>query len=157
MNNGEKYAQLKAYIDENREGKGILISVLHRAQALFGKLNEDVQKFVADELSLPLVDVYGVATFYAQFTLEQKGKYIIGVCMGTTCYVLKAQEIMDEIQAELGIELGQTTDDGLFTLEAPRCIGACGLAPLVSINDEIYGKLVPGQITEIIRKYKAMG
>lgn len=157
MNNGEKYAQLKAYIDENREGKGILISVLHRAQALFGELNEDVQKFVADELSLPLVDVYGVATFYAQFTLEQKGKYIIGVCMGTTCYVLKAQEIMDEIQAELGIELGQTTDDGLFTLEAPRCIGACGLAPLVSINDEIYGKLVPGQITEIIRKYKAMG
>lgn len=157
MDNREKFAQLKAYIDENREGKGILISVLHQAQALFGELDEDVQKFVADELSLPLVDVYGVATFYAQFTLEQKGKYIIGVCMGTTCYVLKAQEIMDEIHAELGIELGQTTDDGLFTLEAPRCIGACGLAPLVSINDEIYGKLMPGQITEILRKYKAMG
>lgn len=149
----DKYQILKQYIDENKDQKGVLINVLHKAQALFGCLNEEVQTFVADNLDIPLVEVYGVSTFYAQFTLEPKGKYILGVCMGTTCYVLKAYEIIEELENALGIKVGETTEDGLFTLEAPRCIGACGLAPLVSVNDEIYGKLQPGDITEILKKY----
>lgn len=153
MQCSDKYQLLKSYIDEHKNEKGILISVLHKAQDIFGELNEEVQTFVADNLGLPLVEVYGVATFYAQFTLTKKGKYIVGVCMGTTCYVLKAQEIIDEIKEQLGIDVGETTSDGLFTLEAPRCIGACGLAPLVSINDEIYGKLEPGDITKILKQY----
>lgn len=149
----DKYQILGKFIDERKDEKGILISVLHKAQDLFGELNEEVQTFVADRLNIPLIEVYGVSTFYAQFTLEKKGKYIIGVCMGTTCYVLEAQNIIDEISEELGIKVGETTPDGLFTLEAPRCIGACGLAPLVSINDEIYGKLKAGDIKEILKKY----
>lgn len=153
MQSCDKYQLLGSFIDERKDEKGILISVLHKAQELFGELNEEVQTFVADRLNIPLIEVYGVSTFYAQFTLEKKGKYIVGVCMGTTCYVLKAQDIIDEIKEELGINVGETTADGLFTLEAPRCIGACGLAPLVSINDEIYGKLQPGDISKILKQY----
>lgn len=154
MQCSDKYQALESFIKEKKDEKGILISVLHKAQSLFGELNEEVQTFVADQLEIPLVEVYGVSTFYAQFTLEKKGKYIVGVCMGTTCYVLQAQEIIDEIKDELGIDVGDTTADGLFTLEAPRCIGACGLAPLVAVNDEIYGKLQPGDIKKILQQYR---
>ncbi len=153
MQCSDKYEVLKEYINQNKNESGILINCLHKAQELFGCLNEEVQTFVADSLNLPLIEVYGVSTFYSEFDLEKKGKYDIGVCMGTTCYLQNARGIVKEIENTLGIKVGETTKDGLFTMEAPRCIGACGLAPLVSINDTVYAKVEPGAIKDILKQY----
>ena len=128
--------------------------VLHKAQEIFGCLSLDVQEYIAEQLDIPISDIYGVATFYSHFTLKPKGKYKIGVCMGTACYVKGAQKILDEIVKNLDIKVGDTTEDGKFTLEATRCLGACGLAPVLMINDDVYGRLVPGDIKEILDKYK---
>ena len=128
--------------------------VLHKAQEIFGCLSLDVQKYISKELDIPVSDIYGVATFYSQFTLKPKGKYKIGVCMGTACYVKGSQAILNELAKELDMKVGDTTDDGLFTLEATRCLGACGLAPIIMINDDVYGRLKPEDIKEIVAKYK---
>lgn len=128
--------------------------VLHKAQEIFGCLSLEVQKYISKELDIPVSDIYGVATFYSQFTLKPKGKYKIGVCMGTACYVKGSQAILDELVKELDMKVGDTTDDGLFTLEATRCLGACGLAPIIMINDDVYGRLKPEDIKEIVAKYK---
>ena len=114
----------------------------------------DVQKIIADGLGVTLSEVYGVATFYAQFKLKPNGKYLISVCLGTACYVKGSQKILDRLAEELNIPVGDTTDDGLFTLQATRCLGACGLAPVMTINEEVYGRLVPDDIPGILAKYK---
>src|SRR5690554_3627704 len=128
--------------------------VLHSAQEIFGCLSLDVQKYISKELDIPVSDIYGVATFYSQFTLKPKGKYKVGVCMGTACYVKGSQAILDELSKELDMKPGDTTEDGLFTLEATRCLGACGLAPIIMINDDVYGRLETKDIKEIVAKYK---
>ena len=119
------------------------------------KQQKDVQEIIADGLGVSLSEVYGVATFYSQFSLKPKGKYICGVCLGTACYVKGSQKVLDELLSELNITVGDTTHDGLFTVDATRCLGACGLAPVMMINDEVYGRLTPEEIPEIIAKYRA--
>ena len=153
-NNMDKYAALKQVIDELRDEPGCLMPIMQQAQDIFGYLPEDVQNIIAKELDIPVSDVYGVATFYAQFNLEPKGKYIISVCLGTACYVKGAQLVLDELEKELGVPAGSTTPDGLFTLNATRCLGACGLAPVMMINDDVYGNLIPDMIPGILAKYR---
>ena len=128
--------------------------VMQKAQNIFGCVPMDVQKIIADGLGVTLSEVYGVATFYAQFKLKPNGKYLISVCLGTACYVKGSQKILDRLAEELNIPVGDTTDDGLFTLQATRCLGACGLAPVMTINEEVYGRLVPDDIPGILAKYK---
>ena len=153
-NNMDKYAALQQVIDELRNEPGALMPIMQRAQDIFGYLPEDVQNIIAKELDIPVSDVYGVATFYAQFNLEPKGKYIISVCLGTACYVKGSQQVLDKLEEVLGVPAGRTTPDGVFTLNATRCLGACGLAPVMMINDEVYGRLVPDDIPGIIAKYQ---
>jgi len=133
---------------------GSLMQVLHKAQDIFGYLPIEVQKFISSELDVPLAEVYGVATFYTQFAIEPKGKHKIGVCLGTACYVRGAQLIMDKLTKELNVKVGGTTQDNLFTFEATRCLGCCGLAPVMMIDQDVYGKLEPKKIPEILAKYK---
>ena len=154
LENQEKFQQLQKVIDEWKDKEGPLMPVLHSAQEIFGCLSLDVQKYISKELDIPVSDIYGVATFYSQFTLKPKGKYRIGVCMGTACYVKGAQAILDELKKVLDLEVGETSDDGLFTLDATRCLGACGLAPIMMINDDVYGRLKPEDFKGIIDKYR---
>ena len=150
----EKVAQLDQAIQELKDQPGALMSVLQRAQNIFGCVSLDVQKTIAEGLGVTLSEVYGVATFYAQFSLVPSGKYVISVCLGTACYVKGSQKVLDRLSEELGIPVGGTTRDGLFTLHATRCLGACGLAPVMTINEEVYGRLVPDDIPGILAKYK---
>jgi formate dehydrogenase (NAD+, ferredoxin) subunit C len=150
----EKYAQLDQAIQELKDQPGALMPVLQRAQNIFGCVSLDVQKIIAEGLGVTLSEVYGVATFYAQFSLAPSGKYVVSVCLGTACYVKGSQKILDRLSEELGIPVGGTTKDGLFTLNATRCLGACGLAPVMTINEEVYGRLVPDDIPGILAKYK---
>ena len=122
---------------------------------IFGYVPQDVQEMIADGLGVTLAEVYGVSTFYSQFSLEPKGEHIIGVCLGTACYVKGSQKILDKLCEELKIEPGRTTSDGLFSLNATRCLGACGLAPVMMIGDEVYGRLTPDQVPGILDKYRA--
>ncbi len=147
--------QLEEIIEKYKETPGALIPVLHEAQDLYGYLPFEVQKIIADGLNIPVAKVYGVVTFYSQFSLNPKGKYRVSVCLGTACYVKGAAEILDKLKERLSIDVGECTDDGLFSLDSCRCIGACSLAPVVTINGEVYGKLVPADIDGIIDKYEA--
>ncbi|HAS91765.1 MAG TPA: NADH-quinone oxidoreductase subunit NuoE [Clostridiales bacterium] len=152
--NEKLFIELKEYIDSVKDVDGSLMQVLHKAQDIFGYLPIEVQKFISSELDVPLAEVYGVATFYTQFAIEPKGKHKIGVCLGTACYVRGAQLIMDKLTKELNVKVGGTTQDNLFTFEATRCLGCCGLAPVMMIDQDVYGKLEPKKIPEILAKYK---
>jgi NADH:ubiquinone oxidoreductase subunit E len=114
----------------------------------------EVQQFISDETNIPLADIYGVVTFYTQFSTEEKGKHKIGVCLGTACYVRGSQEILDKLSDELKVSVGKTTEDKLFTLEATRCLGCCGLAPVMVIDEDVYGKLEAKKIPDILKKYQ---
>ena len=151
----EKFAQLQELIDSHKNLPGALMPVLQGAQGIFGCVSEDVQKAIAEGLGVTLSEVYGVATFYAQFSLRPKGKYLISVCLGTACYVKGSQTVLDKLSEVLEIPVGGTPPDGKFTLEATRCLGACGLAPVMMINGEVYGRLTPDVIPGIIEKYRA--
>ena len=129
---------------------------LQAAQNIFEHVPRDVQIRIAEGLDVPLSEVYGVATFYSQFALEPRGKYVIGVCLGTACYVKGSKNILERLAKELDVKVGSTTKDGRFTLRDTRCLGACGLAPVIMINDDVYGRLVPDDIPAIIEKYRAM-
>ncbi len=152
---GEKFAELDRIIARHRDEPGGLMPVMQEAQALFGALPMDVQEVIADGMGKTLSEVYGVATFYAQFALAPKGKYVISVCMGTACYVKGAQAVLDKLSEYLEIPVGETTEDGEFTLDATRCIGACGLAPVMTVNDDVYGRVTPDQVAGILDKYRA--
>ena len=152
----ERVEALQRVIDELRDEPGALMPIMQRAQDIFGYLPEDVQKYIAKEMDIPVSDVYGVATFYSQFALEPRGKYVIGVCLGTACYVKGSKNILERLAKELDVKVGSTTKDGRFTLRDTRCLGACGLAPVIMINDDVYGRLVPDDIPAIIEKYRAM-
>ena len=149
-----KYDELGNYIDQAMENPGPLMPVMQKAQDIFGALSFDVQEYISARMNIPMADVYGVATFYSQFALEPKGEHIVGVCMGTACYVKNSSEILDELSKELGVKPGKTTGDNLFTLEATRCLGCCGLAPVIMIGDQVYGRLVPDEIKGIVDKYR---
>jgi NADH:ubiquinone oxidoreductase subunit E len=150
-----KYDALDAYIEEMKGKPGPLMPVMQKAQDVFGSLPFDVQEFIAAKMDIPMTDVYGVATFYSQFALEPKGEHIISVCMGTACYVKKSEGILNTLADELQTSPGLTTQDRLFTLEATRCLGCCGLAPVIMIDDQVYGRLAPEDIKDILDKYKA--
>ncbi|HBH12797.1 MAG TPA: NAD(P)H-dependent oxidoreductase subunit E [Clostridiales bacterium] len=152
--NVAKFEELSAYIDRQDESRGVLMQTLHKAQELFGYLPIEVQKFVSEKTKIPMAEIYGVATFYTQFSLEQKGKHTVSVCMGTACYVKSSQLVLDQLIKVLKISVGQTTEDGLFSLQATRCLGCCGLAPVIMIGDSVYGKVDPKKIPEIIDSYK---
>ncbi len=154
-NHNEKYEKLGQAIDAHREQKGALMPVLQAAQEIFGCVPMDVQKIIADELGTTLSEVYGVATFYSQFTLEPNGQYVCGVCLGTACYVKGSQKVLDRLCKELDVPAGKTTPDGIFTVQATRCLGACGLAPVMMINDEVYGRLTEDDIPTVLAKYRA--
>jgi NADH:ubiquinone oxidoreductase subunit E len=150
----EKLDKLEHIINEHKEQQGALMPILHETQELFGYLPEEAQMRISEVLGISMAEIYGVATFYSRFTLKPRGKYTIGVCLGTACYVKNSQGVIEKIQKELGIEPGDTTKDGLFTLEATRCIGCCGLAPVMTVGDDVYGKMVPEDVPEILKKYK---
>lgn len=150
----ENLNDLKNIIDKHRETPGCLMQIMQEAQQLYGYLPIEVQDMIATELDKPLTEVYGVSTFYSLFNLEPKGEFTIGVCLGTACYVKDAQKIIDKISDQLGIKVGETTEDGKFTLEATRCVGACGLAPVLMVNEDVYGKL-QGTDAEVERSLKS--
>jgi len=149
----EQEASLRAVIDECRGNNSLLMHVMQQAQQIYGYLPFEVQRMIADGMDIPLEKVYGVSTFYAQFALSPKGRYNISVCLGTACYVKGAQDILDQICEALGIGPDECTEDGKFSIEACRCIGACGLAPVIIINEDVYGNLKPDQIGGILEKY----
>lgn len=150
----DKYAQLQKVIDEHKNQEGALMPVMQAAQDIFGYLPQDVQIQIAEGLGITLSDVYGVATFYSQFALEPKGENVISVCLGTACYVKGAQAILDKICESLGIKPGGTTADGKFTLQATRCVGACGLAPVLMINEDVHGRVTPEEVPAILAQYE---
>ena len=150
----EQEAKLKAVIEANKHDKSRLMAVMQEAQNIYGYLPIEVMQIIARETGAPLEEIYGIATFYAQFKLNPNGKYAIAVCLGTACYVKGSGELVDRISAELNLPVDSTTADGKYSLEATRCIGACGLAPVLTINGDVYGRLVPDQIPGILAKYR---
>ena len=149
----EQRQKLDAVIEASRNTPGCLMHVLQEAQGIYGYLPIQVQKVIAEGLGISLSEVYGVVTFYSQFTLTPKGKYKISVCLGTACYVKGADKILEELENQLEIKCGQCTPDGLFSLDSCRCVGACGLAPVMIVDDDVYGRLTEKDVPEILEKY----
>jgi NADH-quinone oxidoreductase subunit E/NADP-reducing hydrogenase subunit HndA len=150
----EKFDELGDYIETLETLKGSLISVLHRAQAIFGFLPMEVQTFVARKLDIPSAEVFGVVSFYSYFSMLPRGEHIVSVCMGTACFVRGAEDILHDIEADLGIKTGETTADGMFTLKDIRCVGACGLAPVVMVDEKIYGRITRDDVKGILDNYR---
>ena len=150
----EQEAALKAVIESHKDMKGAVIPVLHEAQNIYGYLPIEVQKMISEGLNVPLAEIYGIVTFYAQFSLNPKGKYQIAVCLCTACYVKGAGDLLDKVKEILGIDVGECTPDGKFSIDATRCIGACGLAPVLTVNDDVYGRLTVDDVADIIKKYQ---
>lgn len=149
----EQEAQLKAVIESKKHIEGSLMQVMQDAQGIYGYLPIEVQQMIAEGMGVSVEEVYGIATFYAQFALSPQGKYKVSVCLGTACYVKGAQKLLDRLVEVLGIQAGDCTADGKFSLEACRCIGACGLAPVLTVNEDVYGRLTEKDIDGIIAKY----
>ncbi|MDO4294567.1 MAG: NADH-quinone oxidoreductase subunit NuoE [bacterium] len=150
----EQEAALRQSIAELKDMQGALMPILQKAQEIYGYLPIEVQTLISDETGIPLEKIYGVTTFYSQFALQPKGRYQISVCLGTACYVKGSGDIFKKLEDLLGITNGQCTSDGKFSLDSCRCVGACGLAPVMMINDEVYGRLTPDDIPSILAKYK---
>jgi NADH-quinone oxidoreductase subunit E len=146
--------QLMEVLDHYRDYDGGLIPVLQEAQNIYGYLPADALETISQELSLPFAEVFGVVTFYSQFHLKPRGRNIIRVCLGTACHVLGGSKIFESIQNTLGVGNGETTEDLRYTLESVACIGACGLAPCIMINDDTHGRLVPGDMKKILEQYE---
>lgn len=149
----EQEAKLDAVIAEHKGEQGALMPVLQKAQDIYGYLPIEVQQHIAQGMDVPLSEVYGVASFYSQFILNPKGEYAVAVCLGTACYVKGAGLLMDKLESLIGIKNGEITADRKFSLDATRCIGACGLAPVLTVNEEVYGRLTPDMIKGILDKY----
>lgn len=150
----EQYTLLKQVIDDFAADENNLIQILHMAQAIFGHLPFPVQQFIAREMDIPLSRVSGVITFYSFFSTQPKGKYTIQICLGTACYVRGGKKIVDKLSEMLDIGVGETTKDGKFSLQVMRCIGACGLAPAISINGKVYKRVNPNKLREILDQYE---
>ena len=150
----ECFNELETFVNGLPDKNGALISVLHKAQEIFGYLPEEVQTFVAEQLGISIAKVYGVVSFYSYFTMTPKGKFPVAVCMGTACYVRGAEKVLHSFQNQLGIKTGETTADGLFSIDALRCVGACGLAPVVLVGEDVYGRDEAKDVAAIIKKYR---
>jgi len=149
--------KVKKIVEHYKNTEGALIPILHEVQEAFGYIPKDVQEFIAHELKIPLSEIYGVVTFYSRFSLHPKGKNSVFVCMGTACYVKGAELVLNAVKDDLKIGAGETSSDGLFSIEETRCIGACGLAPIMMINEDVYAKVTPDQIGGILEKYRKEG
>jgi NADP-reducing hydrogenase subunit HndA len=152
----KQYNELIRVIEKYESEKSALISIMQEGQLIYGYLPVEVQTIIAEKLDIPLEEVYGTATFYSQFSLNPKGKYCVSVCMGTACYVQGARLILDRLTQLLEIETGECTEDGTFSIEECRCVGACGLAPLLIVNEEVHGRITADDVEEILEKYKNM-
>lgn len=149
-----KFKELEEFISQQDNKEAALIAVLHKAQGMYGYLSEELQLFIAEKLGVPASKVYGVVSFYSYFTTEPKGKYVISVCTGTACFVRGAGDIVEEFKKKLNINVGQTTPDGLYTLDTLRCVGACSIAPVVLVNDKVYGNFTKSQVETILNEFK---
>jgi NADH-quinone oxidoreductase subunit E/NADP-reducing hydrogenase subunit HndA len=149
-----KVKELKEVCKKFNYDKGELINVLHAAQEIFGYLPAEVQEVVADQLNVNIAHVYGVVTFYSFFTMIPKGKHPISICMGTACYVRGAENVLDEFKRLLDVKVGETTPDGKFSVSSLRCVGACGLAPVVTVGEKVYGRVAPEDVKDILAEYK---
>lgn len=147
------FDELETYISSLTEKKGALIPVLHKAQNLFGYLPKEVQLFICEKLDVPTSKIYGVVSFYSFFTMKPRGQFVINICTGTACFVRKADAVVKEFEKHLKVSVGETSKDGLYTLEALRCVGACGLAPVVIVNDKIYGHVEKKDVKKILAEY----
>ncbi|MBN1124923.1 MAG: NADH-quinone oxidoreductase subunit NuoE [Sedimentisphaerales bacterium] len=153
----EKLDQIKTYINRIKQQPypgSYLIAVLHRVQGMFGYVPREIMDVVAEEMNIPTAHIWGVATFYHYFNLKPIGKHVVSVCMGTACYVKGADDVLQALKRELGVKVGQTTEDRLFTLQEARCLGACGIAPVIMIDDKIYGELTAKSVVELIHRYR---
>lgn len=149
----DKIQQIKAICKSFNNEKGEVINVLHKVQGAFGYLPAEVQEVIAHELNMSVAQVYGIVTFYSYFTMIPKGEHPISICMGTACYVRGGEKILDEFKRQLNIKVGETTGDGKFSLNCLRCVGACGLAPVVLVGEKVYGRLTTDQVKEILAEY----
>lgn len=149
--------ELEQILSKYTNDKSNLIQILNEVQEKFGYVPTIAQEEIAKYLGIEVAEVYGVVTFYSRFTLKPKGKYAISVCMGTACFVKGGEQILERVKQKLGIEEGQTTEDGKFSIDATRCIGACGLAPVFTVNEEVYGKATPQKVDEVIKEYQNRG
>ena len=149
----EQEGELLKVIAELKGTKGALMPIMQKAQDIYGYLPIEVQKIISDNTGIPLEKIYGVATFYAQFALQPKGKYRVSVCLGTACYVKGSGKIYEKLQEVLNLKEGECTPDGKFSLESCRCVGACGLAPVMMINDDVHGRLLPDDVEKILEQY----
>ena len=149
--------ELKAFVEEWKDKPGNLIMVLHRVQQAYGYIPRSIAIEISGLLDVPLAKIYGVVTFYNFFKLQKAGKYIAQVCLGTACYLRGGDDLIKEFEKQLGVGVNATTPDGLFSVEAVRCLGCCGLAPVVVVNGEVYGKLSKGDVAGIIEKYRKLG
>lgn len=145
--------ELRDFIALKKDERGALMPVLQKAQEIYGYLPIEVQTMIAEGLDIPLSEVYGVATFYSQFSLTPKGKHRISVCLGTACYVKGADKILAALEEKLGIKVGECTPDGMFSIDSCRCVGACGLAPVVMVDEDVYGRMTVEQIDDMLAKY----
>ncbi|MBQ6860802.1 MAG: NADH-quinone oxidoreductase subunit NuoE [Clostridia bacterium] len=150
----EKLEVVKKVIAECNGDKSQLIRVLNTVQEVYGYVPTYVQKVISEELDIPMAEIYGVITFYSRFSLNPKGKYNISVCLGTACYVKGSQAVLDKVKEILGIDVGGVTEDGKFSIEQTRCVGACGLAPVMTVNDDVYGNVDPSKVKDILAKYE---
>jgi NADH-quinone oxidoreductase E subunit len=153
-NSSEKFNELESFINGLEDKRGALIAVLHKAQHLYGFLSDEVIYFVSERMGIPTSKIYGVISFYSYFTTKQRGQYVVNVCLGTACFVRGADAIMKEFEKQLNIKAGETSSDMKFTLTGLRCIGACGLAPVVMINDKVYGRMEKEMVIKILEECK---
>ena len=152
-NRKEQFEQLDGVIAQWKGVEGGLLPIMQHAQEILGCVDEEVQHYISAATGIPVSTIYGVATFYSQFTLKPRGKYTMGICLGTACYVKGSGQILEKFKDRLGISPGETTADRKFTLDATRCIGCCGLAPVLTVNDEVYGNLTVDDVDKILSKY----
>ena len=148
-----KTEELENYITEMKDVQGCLIPIMQKAQELFGYLSLETMQLISDRLDVPVSEIYGIATFYALFSLTPKGDNVISVCTGTACYVKGAAAVLDAVNKQLGIEAGETTPDGKFSIQDTRCLGCCGLAPVMTVDGDVYGRLTPADVKDILAKY----
>ena len=149
-----KDEKMEQILNKYTKDKSNLIQILNEVQESYGYISKKSQLAISEYLNMPMAEIYGVITFYSRFTLKPKGKYNISVCLGTACYVKGSEKVLDRLKEKLGIDVGQTTPDGKFSIEATRCIGACGLAPVFTVNDEVYGNATPELMDKVLEEYQ---
>ncbi len=149
----EQEAELRKFIEQTKDEPGSTMPIMQKAQEIYGYLPEEVQIIIAEATGVPLTEIYGIATFYAQFSLNPKGEIQVSVCLGTACYVKGSGDVLERVVKKLGCEAGSITADGRFSVDATRCVGACGLAPVMIVNGEVYGRIKPDEVDAILEKY----